>query len=68
MPPPQDLGPRDKIWESRIRVSLNVFRKKSSTLLSSFSPCNLVEHSRSSLEGLLLFHSCLSKYGCVSVG
>ena len=34
MPPLQDLGPRDK---NRIRVSWNVFRKKSSTLLSSFS-------------------------------
>ena len=32
---------------------MNVFRGKFSTLLSSFSPCNLVEHSRSSLKGFL---------------
>ena len=49
----QDLGFRDKTRDFRIRFSLNVFRRKFSTLLSSFPPCNLVEHSRSSLEGFL---------------
>ena len=52
-PPLQDLGSRDKIRDSRIRINFNVFREKSLTLLSSFPLCNLAEHSRSSLGGLL---------------
>ena len=67
--PFQDLGSRDKIRDSRIRVNSNVFREKSLTLLSSFPLCNLAEHSRSSLEGLLFISLvCLGKYSRVLVG
>ena len=64
----QDLGLRDKTWDFQIRFSLNVFRGKFSTLLSSFSLAIKLSTPGPHWRVSCLFHSCICKYGCVLVG
>ena len=59
---PSPRSPRvseDKIQDSRIRANSNVFRGKSTTLLSSFSFYNPSEHCRSSLGMFLFYFTCV---------